>query len=112
MVRQATGAAVGLVALVVCARIPYRTWEKMAWPIVWFTIALLVIIILPGTEAIAPEIKGARRWLKLGITIQPSEFAKVSMVIWTAMMAVKKQDQFSTACPRGSLPSWSSGACS
>lgn len=94
VVRQATGAAVGLVALVVCARIPYRTWEKMAWPIVWFTIALLVIIILPGTEAIAPEIKGARRWLKLGITIQPSEFAKVSMVIWTAMMAVKKQDQF------------------
>ncbi len=96
VVRQATGAAVGLVALVICARIPYRMWERMAWPIVWFTIALLVLIILPGTEAIAPEIKGARRWLQIGITIQPSEFAKVSMVIWTAMMAVKKRDQFNS----------------
>ncbi|HKK92425.1 MAG TPA: putative peptidoglycan glycosyltransferase FtsW [Longimicrobiales bacterium] len=94
VLRQATGGAVGLVALAVCARIPFRFWETMAWPLVVATFALLVVVILPGTEGIAPRINGARRWLQVGVTIQPSEFAKIAMIVWTAMMAVRKQDQF------------------
>jgi cell division protein FtsW len=50
-------------------------------------------LVLPGTEAIAPEINGARRWLDLGVRIQPSELAKLAIVIWTAALAVKKQDR-------------------
>ena len=50
-------------------------------------------MILPGTESIAPRINGARRWLDLGITVQPSELAKISVVLWTAAIAVKKQDR-------------------
>ncbi len=95
VVRQAGGAAVGLVAMVCCARIPYRVWQRMAWPILWVSVIMLVVVILPGTEAIAPEIKGARRWLRIaGVTLQPSELAKLSMVIWTAMLAVRKQGDF------------------
>ena len=94
VLRQATGGAVGLVALAICARIPYRFWEKMAWPLVITTFAMLVVVILPGTEDIAPRINGARRWLRVGVTIQPSEFAKIAMIVWTAMLAVRKQDQF------------------
>ncbi len=94
VLNQATGAAVGMLALVVCARIPYRFWERAAWPMVWGTVFLLILVILPFTHAIAPEIKGARRWLDLGIRFQPSDLAKVAMVVWTAMMAVKKQDDF------------------
>jgi len=94
VVRQAAGAGAGLVVLGACAWMPYAWWQRMAWPLLWGSVLLLTIVILPGTEAIAPKINGARRWLRIGVTIQPSEFAKVAVVIWTAAMAVKKVDQF------------------
>lgn len=94
VLRQAAGAGVGLVALAVCAWMPYRVWARFAWPLLWVSVALLVLIILPGTEAIAPRINGARRWLNVGVTLQPSEFAKIAMIVWTAAFAVKKQHQF------------------
>lgn len=94
VVRQVIGAGFGLLVLGACAALPYRMWERWAWPLFWGSVVLLVIIILPGTESIAPEIKGARRWLRVGVTIQPSEFAKIAIIVWTASMAVKKNDQF------------------
>jgi cell division protein FtsW len=95
VVRQAAGAAVGLVILVVCARIPFRLWERLAWPLLWVSVALLVTIVLPWTHVVAPEINGARRWLRIaGITMQPSEFAKLTVVVWTAMMVLRKRAQF------------------
>ena len=103
VVRQAAGAAVGLVTLVVCARIPYHWWEWAAWPLVGLTIVLLVLLVLPWTEAIAPTTNGARRWLDLGVSIQPSEIAKLTVIVWTAMLAVRKRDQF-RSLTRGLLP--------
>ncbi len=95
VVRQAGGALMGLVALGICAAIPYRLWEHLAWPLLWGSAALLILIVLPWTEGIAPEIKGARRWLRLGsVTVQPSEFAKIAIVVWTAFMAVRKRHHF------------------
>jgi cell division protein FtsW len=95
VVRQATGAALGLVAMVVCARLPFRLWQRLAWPLLGVSLFLLVIVILPWTHGIAPEINGARRWLRVGgVTLQPSELAKLSVVIWTAMLVVHKRSQF------------------
>ena len=94
VLRQAAGAGAGLVVLGACAWIPYAWWQRAAWPLLWGSIALLTLVVLPWTEAIAPEINGARRWLRIGVTIQPSEFAKIAIVIWTASMAVKKTEQF------------------
>ncbi|MDT8367831.1 MAG: putative peptidoglycan glycosyltransferase FtsW [Longimicrobiales bacterium] len=92
VLRQATGGAVGLLALAVCARIPYHLWQRVAWPLLWVSFALLVFILLPWTTGIAPEINGARRWLRVGVTIQPSEFAKLAILVWTAMLAVRKEE--------------------
>ncbi len=103
VVRQAAGGALGLGALVICSRIPYRLWKPLAWPFLAFTWLLLVILVLPGTEAIAPRINGARRWLDLGVTFQPSELAKMAIIIWTAALAVKKQPHF-RGLKRGLLP--------
>jgi cell division protein FtsW len=95
VLRQAAGALVGLAALGACALVPYRIWAHLAWPALATSVLLLLIVILPGTEAIAPEIKGARRWLRVfGITIQPSELAKVAVIIWTAAVAVRKTELF------------------
>lgn len=103
VLRQAAGGALGLVVLVVFARLPYHWWRKAAWPLLAVTWLLLVVVILPGTEAIAPEINGSRRWLRVGVTVQPSELAKVAMVVWTAALAVKKREHFQSLS-KGVLP--------
>lgn len=103
VLRQAAGAAIGLVLMVVCSRIPYRAWSGFAWPLVVLSVVLLLILVIPWTTAIAPRINGARRWIRLGVTVQPSELAKLAVIIWTASMAVKKQPHFQSLS-KGLLP--------
>ena len=95
LLRQLTAAAAGLLVLILCALMPYRWWQRWSWPLLGVSVASLVVLVLPGTEAIAPVINGSRRWLQLGaIGGQPSEFAKIAFIVWTAAMAVKKAPQF------------------
>ena len=101
---QAGGAVTGLAILWACSRIPLRFWETWAWPFAIAVIAMLVVTVLPGTAAIAPEVNGARRWLVVwGVTLQPSELAKIAVVVWTARVAVRRADQFQSLS-RGLLP--------
>jgi cell division protein FtsW len=92
--RQAGGAAAGLVLLAAASRIPYTWWRALAWPLLAVVWVSLLLLVLPFTTELAPEINGARRWLAVGITLQPSEFAKLAILIWTAHLAVRKQDRF------------------
>lgn len=104
VMQQAVGGALGLAALVVFSRIPLSWWETMAWPILGFTWFLLMILVIPGTEAIAPRINHVRRWIVLPVgQFQPSDLAKMAIVIWTAALAVKKQAHFKSL-RRGLLP--------
>jgi cell division protein FtsW len=101
--RQLAGGAAGAVLAGILARVDYRRYRQWAWPMLLGCIALLVVTVLPGTESIAPRINGARRWLQLGISFQPSEFAKVALIVWTAALTVKKQDRLHSL-RRGLLP--------
>jgi cell division protein FtsW len=104
LVRQAAGGAIGLLLLVIGANIDYRRYRLLAWPLMLATILALAVLLVPGAEAIAPRINGAKRWLILGpINIQPSELAKFTLITWTAAMAVKKQDELHSLT-RGLLP--------
>ncbi|HXI21956.1 MAG TPA: putative peptidoglycan glycosyltransferase FtsW [Gemmatimonadales bacterium] len=91
---QFIGALVGGLLMLVVARLDYRWLRPLAWPILLGTIALLIVTILPFTHAIAPVRNGARRWIELGpFTMQPSELARLAVIIWCAMLATKKGDQ-------------------
>ncbi|MSR36628.1 MAG: cell division protein FtsW [Gemmatimonadetes bacterium] len=104
VVRQAAGAGAGLMILWAASRTPYRFWQLCAWPLLMVVIIALVVVILPGTRAISPEINGARRWITAGpLTFQPSEIAKIAVVVWTAALAVKKQGEFASLT-RGLAP--------
>ena len=88
---QFSGALLGGMALLAVARIDYHLWQKFAWPILLFTIFMLLIPVLPFTRSISPVVNGARRWVNLGpVRLQPSELARLAVVIWCAMLAAKK----------------------
>jgi cell division protein FtsW len=90
--QQASRAGIGFLALAVGALVDYRLYRRFAWPILGAVVLLLLPLVLPGTGGIAPRVNGARRWLDVGVTLQPSELAKLAVVIWTAAYAVRKQD--------------------
>jgi cell division protein FtsW len=89
LLRQLTGMAVGAVLFAVAAKLDAELWEKWAWPLMALSLVLLVVVILPFTARIAPRIHGSRRYL-FGASLQPSELAKLAVVIWTSMLVVKK----------------------
>jgi cell division protein FtsW len=87
--KQFTGVMVGVVGFAVLAKMDAEHLRDWAWWIMGGSILALIITVIPGTEFIAPRIGGSRRFL-LGGSLQPSEFAKLALVIWTAMLIVKK----------------------
>ncbi|MCE9603198.1 MAG: putative lipid II flippase FtsW [Gemmatimonadetes bacterium] len=88
--RQFTGIVFGVVGFAFLAKFDTERFREWAWPIMGLSILALLVTVLPGMpRAISPVIGGSRRFL-LGGSIQPSEFAKLALVIWTAMLIVKK----------------------
>ena len=92
--RQLTGAALGGLLLLWASRQDYYRWRTWAWPLLLATIGLLLIPLLPFTRHISPVLNGARRWVDFGpINFQPSELARLVVVVWCAMLASKKGAQ-------------------
>jgi len=88
LTRQVIYAVVGVAALVVSARMPYRVWKRLAGPALMVSVALLLLALHPASGASA---YGASRWLQLGpVTIQPSEIAKFSLIAFAAAILTKK----------------------
>jgi cell division protein FtsW len=92
--RQLSGAVVGGALLLLASRLDYYRWRQLAWPLLLLTLMFLLIPLLPFTRGIAPPVNGARRWIDIGpINFQPSEVARLVVVIWCAMLASKKGQQ-------------------
>jgi cell division protein FtsW len=102
VVRQVTGGFMGFVVLVAMAYVDYRRLRILAWPILLLVIAALVATLIPGAHS--RVVNGGRRWLEIGpIALQPSELAKIAVIIWTAALTVRKQDRLNSLS-RGLLP--------
>lgn len=100
--RQALGVCVGVVAFGMAAKFDAEKLQRWAWPIMFLTIALMLITVLPFTTSIAPIRNGSRRFI-LGASLQPSELGKLAVVLWTAFMVVKKGDKM-RRLTKGLLP--------
>jgi cell division protein FtsW len=100
--RQALGVCVGVVAFAIAAKFDAERLQKFAWPVMILTFVLMLITVLPFTTSIAPVHLGSRRFI-VGNALQPSELGKLAVVIWTAMMVVKKGDKM-RRLTKGLLP--------
>jgi cell division protein FtsW len=86
--RQAIAAAVGVIAMFLAMRVDYRNLKRYIYLIYISTAILLLAVLIPG---VGSNIKGAQRWINLGVTtFQPSEFAKLALVIFFAGLLSKK----------------------
>lgn len=93
-IKQVAGALGGLLLMSIAARVDYRLWRRLAWPLLAVTLLFLLIPLLPFTRSISPTLNGARRWVDLGLfSVQPSEVARLAVVVWCAMLAAKKGSQ-------------------
>ncbi|MDD3748929.1 MAG: stage V sporulation protein E [Bacillota bacterium] len=80
--RQLAWAAIGVFAMIVTMQIDYDSWRKLAWPVLIVALLLLLVVLVPG---FGTAIRGSRRWLDIGpLTFQPSEVAKLAMVLFMA----------------------------
>lgn len=90
--RQALFAAIGVVCLIIGARIPYDWYRRAAIPI--FGLALVGLV---ATLAIGEVRGGAQRWIVLGpVTIQASEFAKFAVIVMLSMILARKAQYLDT----------------
>ena len=81
---------VGLAMMGVALIVNYHKWQQYS---IWFMLAMLVLLILVLIPEIGHEVKGGRRWLRLGsFSLQPAELLKVVLIIYVASYLERKQE--------------------
>jgi cell division protein FtsW len=94
LVMQLLWCSVGLVTCVMAAGLDYRLLKKFAWPILAVALILLVLVLVPH---IGTKVNGARRWFKYGgFRFEPSELAKIALIITIAWYGERFQRQMHT----------------
>jgi cell division protein FtsW len=83
--RQLEALAVGVTLAGICGCLPPRFWRRAAPFLMALTVALLAAVLLPK---IGTRVNGARRWLRYGgLQFQPSELAKITLVLYLSRQA-------------------------
>jgi len=89
--RQGMYGLLGLGALFLARKIDYGNYQAWVYRILCISLLSLVLVFVPG---IGGKVRGAARWLRLGpLTLQPSEFAKLAVVLFLAYSLSHKQDK-------------------
>ena len=85
--KQSIHMVAGVFVAILVAMIPVWVWQKLSLPMLVGSLALLVVLLLIGTE-----VNGSRRWIVLaGFRLQPAELAKLAMVLYAASYLTRKQ---------------------
>ncbi|HTY87389.1 MAG TPA: putative lipid II flippase FtsW [Candidatus Acidoferrum sp.] len=98
LMMQLVWCALGFALCVAATAFDYQWLKKFAWPIFLLAVFLLVLVLVPH---IGLKIKGARRWFDFhGVRFQPSELAKLALIILLAWYGDRYQRQ---------MPTWERG---
>lgn len=93
VVKQLRACAIGLVALLVIAKVDYHVWAERGLVLIW--IATVVLLLLIFTK-LSHDAYGATRWISIGgFSLQPSEFAKITVILTGANIATRYYDEHS-----------------
>ena len=89
-IKQGVFLAIGLPALWLASRVKPKVWRALGLPLLVGSIGLLVVVLVPG---IGRNVDGATRWIPApgGFNVQPSELAKLGIVLWGSDLLVRKR---------------------
>ena len=97
LIRQLIWVALGLLVMCFFYYFDYQKLQKLSPFILAFSFLLVILVLIPG---IGVKVNGSRRWIGYGpLRFQPSEFARLALIIYMASMLEKKKDlirKFST----------------
>lgn len=82
-------AIAGVVIMYLVSKFDYQRWRLLSVPAIVGSIFLLLLIFTP----LGRTSNGARRWLDIGFSFQPSELAKVAVILFFAARLSKRKDQ-------------------
>jgi cell division protein FtsW len=103
LIAQLAWCGVGLTACLTCASIDYKHLKRIAWFVFGLAVVLLLLVLVPG---IGKKVKGAQRWFDLKImSVQPSEFAKLALIVTLAYYGERYRRQMGTFSRGVALPS-------
>jgi cell division protein FtsW len=85
-IKQSMSVAIGIPLMWICSRLPQRFFRLAGYPLMGISIIGLLMVIFIGEELL-----GAQRWIAIGpLSIQPSEPAKLGLVLWGADLLARK----------------------
>ena len=91
--KQIFGVVIGLVVMAIVSLIDYVWITNFYWILYGMSVFMLAIVLIPG---IGVYVNGARRWINLGFTnFQPSELAKILLIIFFAKFIMKPKEDLS-----------------
>ena len=96
LIRQGIFAILGITAMFIVGKINYERYRAVAKMLLIFSIILLVLVLIPGIGT-GRLTHGAQRWIRIGsFQFQPSEIAKVGIILYFADSISKKKDKMAT----------------
>ncbi|MCL3818464.1 putative lipid II flippase FtsW [Aeromicrobium wangtongii] len=95
VLRQLIFAVLGVIGAVIASRMPLSLLRRLILPFLIVSVALIGATFIPG---VGIEVNGNRNWLPLfaGFQLQPSEFAKLALVLWIADLYARRQKYLGT----------------
>ncbi|MFC0681597.1 putative lipid II flippase FtsW [Lysobacter korlensis] len=92
--RQGLFAAIGIPIMLIASRMPAAFWKKWAWAALALGVLLQLFVVVAGVGDYN------RNWIAIGpVTVQPSEFVKLGLALWLAMILVKRRESLTSWKP-------------
>ncbi|MGH7888767.1 MAG: FtsW/RodA/SpoVE family cell cycle protein, partial [Candidatus Binatia bacterium] len=92
--KQMIAMGIGALLLIVCSLLPAAFYRRFAYPLLGISFIILVLVLIPGVGAARG---GARRWIMFaGFAFQPSELAKLALIVYLAHSMAKKESMIRT----------------
>jgi cell division protein FtsW len=90
---QLVFAVAGVIPMFLASRTPIRVWQRFAWPGILLAIVLQSLVFSP----LGVSVYGNRNWIAFaGQRLQPSEAAKIALVVWAATVLSRKRSSLTT----------------
>jgi len=96
LIKQSLVAVLGLITMLIVRKIPYQLYRRYAY--LFFVIAICLLLAVKFTS-LGIKVNGAKRWMLIGgLRFQPSEFARIALVIFMSYSLTKKHDHIQSFC--------------